>query len=108
MAERPEPATWIALGRAGGDVLVAELDAEGAELARARMPAADLTDWVSAREATSATRWIWNDTTSWYPDLLAGGVRVERCHDLRLCHAILRDSALAGATESLRLSLIHI
>src|SRR5690606_33987680 len=26
----------------------------------------------------------------WYPPLLAAGVRVERCHDLRLCHRILR------------------
>ena len=102
MAERPEPATWIALGRAGGDVLAAELDAEGAELARTRMPAADLIDWVASRAAADAARWVWSDTTSWYPDLLARGVRVERCHDLRLCHAILRDSALAGAAESLR------
>jgi DNA polymerase-1 len=39
-------------------------------------------------------RWVWEDTTRWYPGLLAAGVRVERCIDLRLSHAILRNSAL--------------
>ena len=34
-------------------------------------------------------RWVWVDTRSLYPQLLAAGVRVERCHDLRLCGAIL-------------------
>ncbi|WP_373314240.1 bifunctional 3'-5' exonuclease/DNA polymerase [Sediminihabitans luteus] len=38
-------------------------------------------------------RWVWHDTTRWYPRLLAAGVRVERCHDLRLARRILRASA---------------
>jgi DNA polymerase-1 len=37
-------------------------------------------------------RWVW-DTAVAYPALLAAGVRVERCHDLRLARAILRRSA---------------
>lgn len=37
-------------------------------------------------------RWVWDDTAAWYPSLLAAGVRVARCVDLRLCHAILRSS----------------
>ncbi|RUQ98025.1 bifunctional 3'-5' exonuclease/DNA polymerase [Labedella endophytica] len=37
-------------------------------------------------------RWVWDDTTAWYPPLLAAGIRVARCVDLRLCHAILRSS----------------
>lgn len=51
-------------------------------------------------------RWIWADTTAIYPQLLAAGVRVERCLDLRMCHAILRissqttDSELAQAPVS--------
>jgi DNA polymerase-1 len=51
-------------------------------------------------------RWVWDDTSLWYPRLLASGVRVERCVDLRLSHAILRGSvltagsALATAAES--------
>ena len=43
-----------------------------------------------ARERTDPeTRWVWPDTASVYPRLLAAGVRVARCHDLRLSHAIL-------------------
>ncbi len=43
-------------------------------------------------------RWVWDDTGRWYPPLLAAGVRVERCVDLRLCHAILRISALTSGS----------
>ncbi|WEO79118.1 bifunctional 3'-5' exonuclease/DNA polymerase [Cryobacterium sp. SO2] len=43
-------------------------------------------------------RWVWEDTARIYPVLLAGGLRVRRAHDLRLCHAILRLSeATAGS-----------
>ncbi|KQY46888.1 bifunctional 3'-5' exonuclease/DNA polymerase [Cellulomonas sp. Root137] len=62
----------------------------------------DLASAVREREA-DRPRWVWDDTARRYPSLLAAGVRVERCHDLRLCHAILRrsvysqSSALAGA-----------
>ncbi len=41
-------------------------------------------------------RWVWDDTARWYPELLAARVRVERCFDLRLCHAILRNSSLTA------------
>ncbi|HZW40811.1 MAG TPA: bifunctional 3'-5' exonuclease/DNA polymerase [Agromyces sp.] len=44
-------------------------------------------------------RWVWGDTRDWYPMLLEAGVRVERCHDLRLCGAILDHSA---TTEGVR------
>lgn len=43
-------------------------------------------------------RWVWDDTARWYPRLLASGVRVERCVDLRLSHAILRRSSLTAAS----------
>ncbi len=33
---------------------------------------------------------MWDDTARWYPPLLAAGVRVGRCHDLRLGHHLLR------------------
>src|SRR6185436_12527703 len=68
----------------------------------AAFPAAELARFVAAREPT-AVRWVWDDTTRWYPALLAAGVRVERCTDLRLTHAVLRRSpfvdqaTLAGA-----------
>ncbi|WP_344104154.1 bifunctional 3'-5' exonuclease/DNA polymerase [Myceligenerans crystallogenes] len=43
-------------------------------------------------------RWTWDDTNRWYPRLLSDGVRVERAHDLRLAHAILRSSDLSADT----------
>lgn len=57
-----------------------------------RVPAAGLPAFVADREAAGPVRWIWDDTTRWYPALLAHGVRVARCTDLRLCHAVLRRS----------------
>lgn len=47
-------------------------------------------------------RLVWDDTRRWYPQLLAAGVRVERCIDLRLSHAILRQSTLAAGSELAR------
>ncbi len=44
-----------------------------------------------------APRWIW-DTAAVYPTLLAAGIRVERCHDLRLARAILRRAS--GTSEA--------
>ncbi|MGP7959588.1 bifunctional 3'-5' exonuclease/DNA polymerase [Sanguibacter sp. A247] len=43
-------------------------------------------------ERTLHPRWTWADTEHAYPPLLAAGVRVDRCHDLRLSRAILRHS----------------
>jgi DNA polymerase-1 len=59
--------------------------------------AADLPAWV-ARFEREHPRWVWDDTTRWYPQLLAAGVRVERCVDLRLSHAILRASSLTATS----------
>ncbi|WP_242653835.1 bifunctional 3'-5' exonuclease/DNA polymerase [Klenkia soli] len=55
------------------------------------LPRGELAAWVVAREV-DRPRWVWDDTTRWYPELLAAGVRVERCTDLRLAHAVLRRS----------------
>jgi DNA polymerase-1 len=49
-----------------------------------------------------AARIVWDDTRRWYPKLLAAGIRVERCVDLRLCHAILRHSTLTADSELAR------
>ena len=57
----------------------------------------DVVSYVARREAEQP-RWVWDDTTRWYPELLAAGVRVARCHDLRLCHLILRSSALTATS----------
>ncbi|WP_309617132.1 bifunctional 3'-5' exonuclease/DNA polymerase, partial [Salinibacterium sp.] len=55
----------------------------------------DLAVFVGEQEAEHP-RWVWDDTSRWYPQLLSAGVRIERCTDLRLCHAILRSSALTA------------
>ncbi|MDY0944863.1 bifunctional 3'-5' exonuclease/DNA polymerase [Frigoribacterium sp. CFBP9039] len=54
---------------------------------------------VATREVEESPRWVWDDTRSWYPRLLGLGVRVARCVDLRLCHAILRRSAATTGGE---------
>lgn len=100
--DRPEHATWIVLGRDGGGVGALAIDADGAARERRLIPIESLPAWVAAVEEADPVRWVWNDTARWYPDLLAAGVRVARCHDLRLCHAVLRDTALVGGAERLR------
>ncbi|WP_285116777.1 bifunctional 3'-5' exonuclease/DNA polymerase [Leifsonia sp. fls2-241-R2A-40a] len=61
--------------------------------------AEDVAAFVRREErATDRPRWVWDDTRAWYPALLAAGVRVERCVDLRLCHAILRNSTLSAGS----------
>jgi DNA polymerase-1 len=59
---------------------------------------------VRAIEASDSDvpRWVWDDTTTWYPRLLEAGVRVARCVDLRLSHAILRNSTITAASELAR------
>lgn len=76
--------TRVSLSRLPGErVLVVD---GGAELVVA---VADLAAYVEAREL-EAPRWVWDDTARWYPPLLAAGIRVRRCHDLRLGHHLLR------------------
>lgn len=63
---------------------------------RVRHVDGDVPHGVVGHEA--APRWVWADTATWYPRLLADGVRVERCLDLRLAHRVLRHApGAAGA-----------
>ncbi|QGQ18315.1 bifunctional 3'-5' exonuclease/DNA polymerase [Cellulomonas sp. JZ18] len=82
-------------------VTLVDLDEHASETARRTTPAEALADQVRRVEAAAdgaPPRWVWDDTRTRYPPLLAAGVRVERCHDLRLCHAILRHSARAAGS----------
>ncbi|WP_210767549.1 bifunctional 3'-5' exonuclease/DNA polymerase [Cellulomonas humilata] len=85
-----------------GVVELQSLTDDGLPEGSVSVAADDLASAVREREA-DRPRWVWDDTSRRYPPLLAAGVRVERCHDLRLCHAILRrsvysqSSTLAGA-----------
>ncbi|MGY1637837.1 bifunctional 3'-5' exonuclease/DNA polymerase [Geodermatophilus sp. SYSU D00742] len=81
----------VLLRRGEATVEARELTDDGTTARAARLPAADLPAFVRERERTPV-RWVWDDTTRWYPALLDAGVRVERCTDLRLTHAVLRRS----------------
>jgi DNA polymerase-1 len=78
----------VVLVRRGGDAVDAH-EVDTAEVTR--LSADELAGFVRERDA-GTVRWVWDDTTRWYPQLLDAGVRVERCTDLRLCHAVLRRS----------------
>jgi DNA polymerase I len=96
----------LLLRRGEGVVEAREHSSDGRPAVVTRMPAGEVPGFVAAREE-SPVRWVWDDTTRWYPALLADGVRVARCTDLRLCHAILRrspfvDQSLLVADETAR------
>lgn len=98
-----ETADRIILGRApSGGVVAVALDGS-LETGRRPLSDAELPAWVAQREADARAagrgiRWVWSSTAVWYPPLLAAGVRVGRCHDLRLCRAILA-LAVPGSEE---------
>lgn len=102
MTGTPGEPAWVVLGRDGDDVAWAELDPAGETVSRTRVAAAQLVERIEARERIGAPRWVWHDTPAWYPALLAAGMRVQRCIDLRLCHALLRDSALVPEGHAVR------
>ncbi|WP_051551341.1 bifunctional 3'-5' exonuclease/DNA polymerase [Nocardioides sp. URHA0020] len=82
----------IPLSRLPGDrVLVVDGDVRR-ELTLGELPA-----YVREREV-DAPRWVWDDTARWHPQLLAAGVRVARCHDLRLGHHLLRRAPAVDAS----------
>ena len=97
--ERQTGAVFLALRSTSRGVIATELTDEGDLVEETIVADGDLATWVAAREP-GRPRWVWNDTARWYPPLLAAGVRVERCVDLRLCHTILRN-AVASAGSAL-------
>lgn len=95
---------WQVVARDGADAVIVRLDDRLREIGRVRAPASQWPARASAEasEAPEATRWVWNDTSRWYPRLLDAGTVVARCHDVRLCHAIVRDTALVTEATALR------
>ncbi|MFD5225570.1 bifunctional 3'-5' exonuclease/DNA polymerase [Microbacterium sp. NPDC058342] len=83
-------------------VVARDADRPGWLLAVTTAPAQDVTaehvredalhDRVRALEHELAPRWTVRSLRSFYPPLLAAGIRLRRAHDLLLCHAILRDT----------------
>jgi DNA polymerase-1 len=92
----------IVVGQVAGGVLLTPESGDPETV-----PASEFASAVLRRETAPADgqppRWVWDDTARWYPPLLAAGVRVERCVDLRLSHAILRNSVVT-ATSALATS----
>lgn len=89
---------YLVLSRGPVGMTLTELDDSGG-VARGPDEVVDLGAEVAIRERTpGAGRWVWDDTSRWYPGLLRAGVRVDRCIDLRLCRAILRNSSLTAAS----------
>ncbi|MBU1251230.1 MAG: bifunctional 3'-5' exonuclease/DNA polymerase [Actinobacteria bacterium] len=81
----------IVVERRGATVALVDVDDSGAardDRASTLTTEAELPALVAEREAEHP-RWVWTDTAQWYPPLLAAGVRVERCHDLRLVDRLL-------------------
>ena len=81
----------------GGELVATEVTADGTGPVHRIGPdrLSELPELIRTR--VDGVRWIWADTTAIYPRMLSAGVRVGRCHDLRLCHAILagHDRSLA-------------
>ena len=91
--------TRISLSRMPGERVLAAHGDQRRELAMADLPA-----YVRELEV-DGPRWVWDDTVRWYPSLLAAGIRVGRCQDLRLGHQSLRrapavDPSLLRGEES--------
>ncbi|SDU86186.1 DNA polymerase-1 [Microlunatus sagamiharensis] len=89
----------VALAPAGEDVEVAVLDDEGRPAGLTRVGRSGLAEHVARLEERSP-RWVWADTAAVHPLLLAHGVRVARCHDLRMSHAVLARSAYVRGLAS--------
>lgn len=72
---------WVVAVHADGDPVTTEVSDR------------DLVAHVREIEQRMSPRWTVRSLRTFYPPLLAAGVRVRRAHDLLLCHAILRDTA---------------
>ncbi|MET0991674.1 MAG: bifunctional 3'-5' exonuclease/DNA polymerase, partial [Lacisediminihabitans sp.] len=90
---------YVALFESPHGAVLRPLDESGDPTGERRDVGASALAGAVAELEAGHPRWVWDDTTRWYPRLLAEGVRVERCVDLRLSHAILRSSALTATSE---------
>lgn len=78
---------------------VQPLDAAGQPSADTKIVRkSELTDVVRSVETQRHPRWVWQRTQAWYPQLLAAGITVERCHDLSLSALVLAGSEFTLTT----------
>jgi DNA polymerase family A len=71
-----------------GTGLLSPLGDDGSEAGPAER-AGDLPGAIAARERSEGPRWVFGSAAEIYPALLRAGVRVARCHDVRLAEALL-------------------
>jgi DNA polymerase-1 len=86
------------VSREGSGIGLRPVSDSGAPTGEQRVVEASALSREVAAPESSQVRWTWDDTNNWYPDILADGVRVDRAHDLRLAHAVLRGSVLSAHT----------
>jgi DNA polymerase I len=89
---------FIALRSVADGIVATELDDTAQHPRMSVVRPAELPAWVAAREG-ERPRWVWDDTSRWYPPLLEAGTRIDRVLDLRLCRRILRMSTSTAATS---------
>ncbi|MGB4135633.1 MAG: bifunctional 3'-5' exonuclease/DNA polymerase [Microbacterium sp.] len=87
------PGAPVLLARDAGGWLMVSFDAAHREIGREHWAEDSVAEAVARRELDSPL-WVVRTLREAYPPLLAAGVRLRRAHDLLLCHAILRDTAL--------------
>ncbi|WP_354566707.1 bifunctional 3'-5' exonuclease/DNA polymerase [Glaciihabitans sp. UYNi722] len=90
---------YVALFSSAEGPVVQRLDSDGVPVGEPRTVTESGLAGVVAELEPEHPRWVWDDTSRWYPVLLAARIRVERCVDLRLSHAILRNSALTAGSR---------
>lgn len=102
LAARPDGAVLQQLTQAGH----ASPDNPEPRLASAAELPAVVRGLEAARPGGQAPRWVWHRTRDWYPDLLAAGVELERCHDLSLCGTILANSRFSAHTDYAKTAVV--
>ncbi|MBD8013120.1 bifunctional 3'-5' exonuclease/DNA polymerase [Microbacterium sp. Re1] len=86
------PHALVARAPSGGWIIMLHADVD-ADPAVTEVADRDLVLRVREMEQELSPRWTVRSLRTFYPRLLAAGVRLRRAHDLLLCHAILRDTA---------------
>ncbi len=80
---------------AEGGLQVARVDSDGSPGTVDWWSTADAAERMAEQER-DRPRWVWADTRALYAGVLLHSVRLERCSDLRLSHAILAGSTYAS------------
>lgn len=86
-------------GADGAQVAFLPVDSAGVPTAEAVVVPAERQEETVRRLERPGTRWVWDNTRSWYPGLLSAGLTVERCHDIALSREIMRYSPYCAGTE---------